>query len=149
LFSASLNNQEENMPRHIFNAILFGLLLLTAGCAAANKAENFQTLTVSFEWRGNAGSLSSPNPEIRVGNVPSGTAFLQVRMRDLDYPHNHGGGMVAYDGSGVIPVGALKTYDGPQPPAGQVHTYVFTVTALNADKSLVLGEGSASRRYPE
>jgi hypothetical protein len=79
----------------------------------------------------------------------AGTAFLQVRMKDLDYPHNHGGGTVAHDGSGVIPAGALKSYDGPQPPAGQTHTYVFTVTALNADKSLILGEGRASRRHPE
>jgi phosphatidylethanolamine-binding protein (PEBP) family uncharacterized protein len=137
------------MPQKISHFILVSALLLLAGCVAANRASNFQTLTVSFEWRGNAGSLSSPNPEIRVSGVPAGTAFLQVRMKDLDYPHNHGGGTVPYDGSGAIPVGALQSYDGPQPPAGQVHTYVFTVTALNADKSLVLGEGSASRRYPE
>ena len=137
------------MSRNIFHTILLGSLLLVAGCAAANRAENFQTLTGSFEWRGNAGSLSSPNPEIHVDNVPTGTAFLQVRMKDLDYPHNHGGGTVAHDGSGIVPVGALEPYDGPQPPAGQVHTYVFTVTALNADKSMSLGEGSASRKYPE
>ncbi|MDR1659449.1 MAG: hypothetical protein LBR94_03790 [Desulfovibrio sp.] len=137
------------MARHILHLILVSSLLIMAGCAVAKKADNFQTMTVNFEWRGNAGSLSSPNPEIHVSNVPAGTAFLQVRMKDLDYPHNHGGGTVAYTGSGVIPAGALKSYDGPQPPPGQTHTYVFTVTALNADKSLVLGEGKASRRYPE
>jgi phosphatidylethanolamine-binding protein (PEBP) family uncharacterized protein len=141
--------KENTMTKNIFPAVLLGSLLLMAGCAATNRAENIQTLTVSFEWQGNAGSLSSPNPEIHVGNVPDGTAFFQVRMKDLDYPHNHGGGTVAYTGGGVIPVGALEPYDGPQPPAGQTHTYVFTVTALNADKSLVLGEGSATRRYPE
>jgi hypothetical protein len=96
------------MARNIFQAVLLGSLLFMAGCAAANRAANFQTLTVSFEWRGNAGSLSSPSPEIHVGDVPAGTAFLQVRMKDLDHPHNHGGGTVAHDGSGVIPVGALE-----------------------------------------
>ncbi|MDR1396536.1 MAG: hypothetical protein LBJ14_02215 [Desulfarculales bacterium] len=128
---------------------LLGGAMLMQGCAGSARSDNFQTLEVSFEWQGNAGSLSSPNPEIVVSNIPAGTAFLQVRMKDLDYPHNHGGGLVSYDGKGVIPVGALQSYDGPQPPAGQVHTYVFTVTALNQDKSLALGEGSASRQYPE
>ena len=127
------------------------MLLLVAGCLGPKRAEHFQPMEVSFEWRGNAGSYdSSPNPEIHVRNVPAGTAFLDVYVKDLQRPGTfHGGGTVAYDGSGVIAVGALNNYRGPQPPAPEVHTYVFRVRALNADKSLVLGEGEASRKYPE
>jgi phosphatidylethanolamine-binding protein (PEBP) family uncharacterized protein len=136
-----------NKIRTILSFVL--AIFLACGCATATKSPNFQTLEVSFAREGNAGSLRSPNPRITVSKVPAGTAFLEVRMKDLNNPHNHGGGIVAHDGSGVIPVGALRNYDGPQPPLGQVHTYVFTVTALNADKSVILGEGDASRKYPE
>jgi hypothetical protein len=137
------------MLKKIRTVLLFSLMLLIAACSMPVKSKNWQALAVSFAWEGNAGSLSSPNPKINVGNVPAGTAFLEVNMRDLQTTYPHRGGTVAHDGSGVIPVGALKDYSGPQPPAGQTHTYEFTVRALNADKSLILGEGSASRKYPE
>jgi phosphatidylethanolamine-binding protein (PEBP) family uncharacterized protein len=129
--------------------VMLGALILTAGCLGPKKSDDFQTLQVSFEWEGNGGSLSSPNPRIVVANVPKGTAFLRVRMNDLDRPQfDHGGGTVAYDGSGTIAVGALKQYRGPQPPSNETHTYVITVTALNGDKSIALGSGKASRKYP-
>jgi phosphatidylethanolamine-binding protein (PEBP) family uncharacterized protein len=136
--------------KYIVWAAMLGIAIFMADCALPKRADTFQPLRVSFEWQGNAGSLSSPNPRIAVADVPQGTAFLRVRMKDLDRPNiDHGGGIVAYDGTGVIPAGALRGYRGPQPPAPEVHTYVFTVTALNADKSLILGEGEASRKYPE
>lgn len=124
--------------------------LLVSGCMGPKKVDTFQTMDVRFEWNGNAGSFtSSPNPEIFVSNVPAGTAFFEVKMVDLDRPNtNHGGGTIPYTGEGVIPVGSLDSYRGPQPPAPEVHTYVITVRALNADKSLLLGEGKASRKYP-
>ena len=139
------------MKKMFLNFLVCALMgVFVTGCAI-KRADTFQPLLVKFEWQGNAGSLSSPNPKITVDKIPAGTAFLQVQMRDLDRPNvNHGGGTVAYDGStGVIAVGALPGYRGPQPPAGERHTYVFKITALNADKSLVLGEGEASRVYPE
>ena len=125
------------------------LVLCCAGCVGGKRADNnSQAMEISFEWNGNAGSLSSPNPEIFVKNVPPGTAFMDVRMRDLNNPYDHGGGIVKYDGSGVIPAGSLSKYRGPQPPANAVHTYKFFVKALGEDKSTVLGEASAARRYP-
>ena len=40
------------------------MVLMVAGCLGPKRAENFQPMEVSFEWRGNAGSYeSSPNPE--------------------------------------------------------------------------------------
>lgn len=70
-------------------------------------------------------------------------------MTDLDVPsYDHGGGIVSYDGKGIIPVGSLKRYRGPNPPAGEQHRYKIVVRALNADKSLLLGEGAAMQKYP-
>lgn len=133
-----------------FMPLVFAVLLFS-GCVGPKQAADFQPMDVSFEWNGNGGSyMSSPNPEIHVKNIPAGTAFLEVYVKDLQRPNTvHGGGTVAHDGSGIIAVGALKNYRGPQPPAPEVHTYVFRVRALNADKSLILGEGEASRKYPE
>ncbi len=130
---------------------VLAVAVLAAGCNGpkqAGPAGQNNSLTVQFAWEGHGGSLSSPSPQILVGNIPSGTAFFDVRMKDLDRPNmNHGGGKVANNGSGVIPVGALQNYKGPQPPASEVHTYVFTVTALDADNQAI-GQGQASRRYP-
>lgn len=126
------------------------ILFLAAGCLGPKNAENMKVMTVSFEWDGHGGSSSSPNPEIHISNIPDGTAFFEVFVKDLQrLDVDHGGGTVAHDGSGKIAVGALKRYGGPQPPRGEVHTYVFRVRALNADKSLVLGEGVFARKYPE
>ena len=124
-------------------------LALCAGCMGPKTVDNAQKMTVEFEWVGFGCSLSSPNPELRVGNVPSGTAYLKVAMDDLDSPgFNHGGGTVAYTGDGKVAAGALTGYKGPCPPTGNAHLYRFRVTALNADKSLILGEGMMMKRYP-
>ena len=140
------------MRRKLSAFVVLCVAMLAVGCVAstAQRADNFQPLTVSFEWDGNAGTLSSPNPEIHVANIPDGTAFLEVKMSDAHRPgFNHGGGIVPYTGSPVIPVGALRSYKGPQPPAPEVHSYTFTVRALNQDKTILLGEGRATRKYPE
>jgi phosphatidylethanolamine-binding protein (PEBP) family uncharacterized protein len=120
---------------------------MLAGCLGSKRADTFQTITLmDFNL---IGGLSSPNPEIKLANVPAGTAFLKVTMRDYDRPNfNHGGGTIAYDGSGRVPEGALLNYRGPQPPAGEVHSYEIKIQALNADKSLVLGEGMLVKKFP-
>lgn len=131
--------------RRLWLLCLF-LAFAMAGCVQATRAANYQPLTVSFNWAG--GGLSAPSPEIRVTNVPAGTAFFQVKMTDLDMPgFNHGGGTVPND-NGLIPAGTLRSFRGPEPPAGQKHTYAIKVIALSADKSVVLGEGQAQRSYP-
>lgn len=124
------------------------LILLLSGCLGPKRAENVQSMSVSFEWQAGGCQLNSPNPKIVVANVPEGTAYLKVTMTDLDVSSfNHGGGTVEYKGNGIVEAGALSGYKGPCPPAGS-HTYMFRVTALNGDQSLILGEGAAEKRYP-
>ncbi|MDR2695919.1 MAG: hypothetical protein LBC79_06020 [Deltaproteobacteria bacterium] len=135
------------MRRHTLSLMccFLGLAML-AGCVGGKRADNFQTMTLDYQL---IGGLSSPNPEIRLTNVPPGTAFLKVAMRDTHRPNfDHGGGVIAYDGSGRVPEGSLSRYRGPQPPAGETHRYVITVQALNADQSMVLGEGRLAQDYP-
>lgn len=123
------------------------LIFFVSGCLGPKKVANMQEMKVSFSFDTQGCALNSPNPEIRVANVPEGTAFFQVSMVDFDArSFNHGGGTVGNDGDGVIKKGSLKSYKGPCPPSGR-HTYEFTVRALNADKSLILGEGKAQSSY--
>ncbi|MHC1752267.1 YbhB/YbcL family Raf kinase inhibitor-like protein [Humidesulfovibrio sp.] len=124
------------------------LILVLSGCLGPKRAANVQPMTVSFKWQAGGCQLSSPNPRIEVANVPEGTAYLKVTMADLDAPNfNHGGGIVEYKGNGTVEAGALAGYKGPCPPAGS-HTYIFRVSALNGDQSLILGEGAAEKSYP-
>lgn len=128
---------------------LVSLALVTmVGCQTIPVAKNASVLDVNFTWSERSG-CSIVSPVIEVGNIPQGTHYLSVEMKDLDkLSYYHGGGEVAYSGNGVIPEGALTSYRGPCPPAGS-HTYKFTVQALNKSKDLILGEGESSRKYPE
>jgi len=127
--------------------VFFLIALATTGCLGPKKVSNMQEMKVSFSFDTQGCALNSPNPEIKIENVPDGTAFFQVSMTDLDAKSfNHGGGTVANDKDGLIKKGSLKSYKGPCPPSGS-HTYEFTVRALNADKSLILGEGKARSGY--
>ena len=121
-------------------------LVMLAGCLGGKRAADFQTMTLDYAL---IGGLSSPNPEIKLANVPPETAFLKVSMKDRQRPNfNHGNETIAYDGSGRVPKGALRSYRGPEPPPGESHSYEITVEALNADKSLILGEGSLAKNFP-
>lgn len=112
--------------------------------ATSARADDLQ---VSFKFDASS-KCSRVSPEIKVGNIPNGTVALKVRLKDRNVPTwNHGGGMIAHDGSGIIPKGALKDgYNGPCPPSGS-HTYVFTVKAVDANDA-VLAEGEKSQRFP-
>ena len=68
-------------------------------------------------------------------------------QKSLNGQSNHGGGTVAYDGSGVIPAGALKSgYNGPCPPSGS-HRYEFTVKAVYA-AGVIVGQGKQTQSFP-
>jgi len=122
-------------------------LAVLASCSTTKIAENAVPLDVSYSWTAKSG-CQPVSPPITVNNVPSNTKYLRVSMKDLDAPnYHHGGGEVAYSGSGAIPEGALKSFEGPCPPGG-FHRYVITVQALNADKSLVIGQGKKGKRFP-
>ncbi len=119
-----------------------------AGCQSVPLAENAAQLGVKFEWPKKSG-CGMVSPEILVTNIPAGTRYLKADMTDLDMPsYPHGGGLVEYSGTGKIAAGALKSFEGPCPPGG-AHRYEFIVRALNAEKTVALGEGKAMRSYPE
>ena len=126
---------------------IFLISFLISGCLGPKRIDNYKKMNISFSFDTTGCALNSPNPEIRVENVPEGTAFFQVSLVDLNVrSFNHGGGTVENTGDGIIKKGSLKKYNGPCPPSGS-HTYEFTVKALNADKSLILGEGKARSVY--
>ncbi len=122
------------------------IILILHGCDTP-VAEDAVVLTVEFEWTEKS-ECSRISPPITVRNIPKETRHLQVLMADLDMPtYDHGGGVVAYDGVGAIPEGALDSYGGPCPGPGVEHTYEMTVHALDEEKTLVIGLGKAVRKY--
>ena len=128
-------------------SIMLAVSLSVLACKSIPIAENVTTMDVSFKWSSKSG-CSRVSPEIHIGGIPTGTQYLKVKMTDLNLKsYRHGGGEVIYNGSGIIPEGALKSYEGPCPP--NPHNYEFLVQALNGEKSLILGVGKKARTYPE
>jgi phosphatidylethanolamine-binding protein (PEBP) family uncharacterized protein len=113
------------------------MILVSSGYASA--------MDVKFEWGPTKDCFDPNSPPFEVSDVPTGTKTLSFRMIDLQVPdYPHGGGAVAYAGSGSIPYGAFE-YKGPCPPSP--HTYEFTVKALDASGG-VLATATAQRRFP-
>ena len=127
-----------NAPRTA--ALALALILPAAANAAA--------LGLRFTWAGTAACSTTP-PAFAISNIPKETKYLDFRLTDLDAPHYlHGGGEIAYSGSGDIPAGAFDgAYNGPCPPGGTRHSYVWTVRALDANRK-VIAEGKATGRFP-
>ncbi|MFC5509250.1 hypothetical protein [Bosea massiliensis] len=115
-----------------------------AGCNAGGSAPsaNLPALNVAFKW------CAAGSPTFTVGGLPKDAKTLRFKLVDRDAPAwNHGGGEVPAAAS--IPCGAISGgYNGPNPPSGQVHTYEWTVTALNASGAAI-ASGTAARKYPE
>jgi len=128
-------------------AAIVGLSVLgLTGCQTTKEAANMVALDVSFDWHGTSACSTKP-PAFVISNIPADTASLRFKMVDLDVPtYNHGGGTIDYSGSNKIPAGAFSS-KGPCPPSGS-HDYRFTVTALNADGSMILGKGEETQAFP-
>jgi phosphatidylethanolamine-binding protein (PEBP) family uncharacterized protein len=94
------------------------------------------------------------SPEIRISGVPKGTAKLDLKMVDLDVPsYPHGGAQVAYQGQKVLECSEIAQasqglYRPPGPPPGQVHTYQWTIQAVDA-RGKVLSQAVSQRKFPE
>ena len=133
--------------KRVWLLFVVGSILLTAGCATTQVSPNAVDLAVDFVWQP-SDRCSNRSPEIRVANIPSAAKTLWVKLKDREVPTwNHGGGNVTYDGSGVIPAGALKNgYNGPCPPSGS-HRYEFTVQAVDA-AGVVVGSGKKALSFP-
>ncbi|MBU9698447.1 hypothetical protein GU927_011380 [Rhodobacteraceae bacterium HSP-20] len=130
----------------MFRPVLFAAALSCLAPAA-------HAFEIAFTWDGlklcNTGNAKTvKSPAFTIKDAPEGTAFIKFRLVDRDVPSfNHGGGVVAYDGSGTVPAGAFS-YKSPCPP-GEVHTYEWTATAQSKKNGGKLGVAKASRTYPE
>jgi len=124
-------------PLH--NAAMLGI----AACALVLSASGAMAFSASFRW-------CSGSPSFALADVPAGTTALQFAMTDLNVPSfHHGGGKVAYSGQAEVPCGAFSSgFIGPSPPAGQVHTYEFTIKALGPGGA-ALATTTARRKFPQ
>ena len=127
------------------NALCMAAAALALTLPAAAHAAS---LAVGFTWVGTAACSTSP-PAFTIAGIPKETKYLAFRLMDLEAPQfPHGGGEVAYSGSGDIPAGAFDgAYQGPCPPSGATHTYVWTVRALDANRKAI-AEGKVTGRFP-
>ena len=125
------------------------ILLAAMGLAASNTGALAQTkFGANMRWCGSS-------PEFKLSGVPKGTAKLEFNMVDLNVPgYRHGGGTVAYQAGrntidcSAVSAAALGGYNGPSPPSGEVHTYQWTIKALDANGG-VLGQAVTQRKFPE
>jgi phosphatidylethanolamine-binding protein (PEBP) family uncharacterized protein len=107
---------------------------------------NAIAMSVKFSWIGYQ-ACGSRSPAFTVSNVPMGTARLSFKMVDKDAPtYPHGGGTIAYVGKSDIRAGAFS-YKGPCPPAGQQHTYEWTVQALDRNGTTI-ASANAVEKFP-
>lgn len=119
-------------------------ILIVALLAVA--ASDATAMSLNFSWAGYR-ACSSQSPAFRVSDVPPDTARLAFKMIDRQVPsYPHGGGTVAYMGRDDIPAGAFS-FKGPCPPAGQQHTYEWTVQALDRNGKAI-GSAKAAEKFP-
>jgi len=133
------------MKASVGYAIALSMMASLSAPVLANAADQ---LGVQFAWAGTRACSKTP-PAFKIANIPQGTKSLSFRLVDLNLTSfNHGGGEVTYKGSGNIPAGSFSGgYQGPCPPTGQVHTYEWTIDALDSNKSS-LAEGKATGAFP-
>ena len=117
-------------------------------CQSVPVAKDAAKIELAFSWP-KGSPCFGPSPAMTLSNIPKNTAYLKFEMRDLNAPFRHGGGTLSYTGDNIIPQGALKDYQGPCPPMGQVHTYEISVNALTQKKDLIVGTGASSKKFPE
>ena len=124
-------------------------LFFWVGVAVSMAATISQAAAFSgkFRWCSKM-PQSTTSPVFTLSGVPKRTVSLALSMTDHQASYNHGGGTVPYKG-GSVPCGAIASgWVGPFPPNGEVHTYEFTINALDAGGK-ILGTAHATRKFPE
>jgi hypothetical protein len=102
-------DQETSIRR----STLIVVFMLSVFLACSKDYSNLPQMSVDFKWP--EANTYETSPEIILDNVPDSAKSFKIKMYDLDHRWNHGGGTIEYDGSNVIPEGALKKYEGPAP----------------------------------
>ena len=133
--------------------LLFGLLCAAVGAKgyqwAIKRAERnailptAQPMNVSLALS-KKHACSGDSPEIVVRQIPANASHLEVKLTDLNFVFEHGGGTVPVPGNGAIAENALTEYFGPCPDEGD-HTYRYRVNALDAQNKIV---GIAETSFP-
>ena len=120
--------------------------LATAACASADASKDTKLPRMEVDYAfAPKNKCHGVSPEIRLRNVPSGTANYDVKLIDLDVPSfQHWsqtiparGPVIGEDGGRAV--GGVRYY-GPCPPTG-THRYQIEVIARDANqKPLAYGE---------
>ncbi len=122
--------------------IVFFVIL---GCS--EDYSNLPQMSVDFNWLQDQICFDERSPEITLENVPDNTKLFKVKMKDIDNNYGHGGGTFECDGSNLIPVGALKNYEGPCPFINMNPRYEIRVKAIDENGN-VIAYGKKFKIYP-
>ena len=124
-------------------AVVMAVLVTTACATDPSKDTSLPRMEVDYMFAARNKCLGL-SPEIRLRNVPRGTASYDVKLTDLDVPSfQHWSQTIPANGP-VIREDAGRTeggvrYYGPCPPSG-THRYQIEVVARDANQN-VLGYG--------
>jgi phosphatidylethanolamine-binding protein (PEBP) family uncharacterized protein len=132
------------MERFCYLSVVILLcLVLPTACNMPKTAPDAVKLQVDYDWT-KANVCTGFSPEIKVSGIPPTTKQLKVSVTDLNYlTYDHGGGTVKYEGSNIIPAGALKDFVGPCPPSDP-HQYSIRVDAIDAS-GVIIGFGEKTK----
>ena len=125
------------------NALIISFVFF--GCS--EDYSNLPQISVDFNWLSDQICFDKRSPEITLENVPDNTKLFKIKMVDIDNRYGHGGGTFKYDGSNIIPVGALKNYEGPCPLNPWTPRFEMRVKAIDENGD-VIGFGSKTKKYP-
>lgn len=119
------------------------LLLFLSACSQDTGVAGPAKINVDFVW-----DLKHPerSPEIHLENNPVGVDRLEIEFFDATNEWEHGGGSIAYDGSGIIRAGALPQFKGLSSTWG-FPKFRVTVEAFNKNGQLV-GRGTITKSPP-
>ena len=125
-------------------AVAVSILCLFFFCGCS-KDEGIAEIDIDFVWDTEHLNRS---PEVHLKNVPEGVDRLKIYFYDdTASGHEHGGGILPYDGSGIIQAGAFKEFKGLTNLWG-IPKIRATVKAFDKNGQLV-GKGTITKNPPD
>jgi len=130
----------------IVSVLFVCCLIIHGGCSKenTNNKDTVNEIEVDFVW--DLKNLQR-SPEIHLTNIPNDTSRLDFQFFDATNEWEHGGGSVLYNGSSIIPAGALNGFKGLSSNWG-VPKVRLIVEAFNNSSQLV-GKGTITKSPPE